>query len=71
MNVLFELESMFGMLLFECLLCGMWFIVFGVVVFECVKVMIKDFDYFVCEMEVVVVGYVVYLYIGVILFIFG
>lgn len=71
MNVLFELESMFGMVLFECLLCGMWFIVFGVVVFECVKVMIKDFDYFVCEMEVVVVGYVVYLYIGVILFIFG
>jgi DNA-binding transcriptional LysR family regulator len=70
-NALAELESMFGMPLFERSSRGMLPTALGSVVLERARAMIHDLDHLARDMEAVAVGHAAHLHIGVIPFISG
>ncbi|MFC0400168.1 LysR substrate-binding domain-containing protein [Paraburkholderia rhizosphaerae] len=70
-NALAELESMFGMPLFERSPRGMTPTALGVVVLERARAMIHDLDHLARDMTAVASGYATHLHVGVIPFISG
>ncbi|MDQ7981663.1 LysR substrate-binding domain-containing protein [Paraburkholderia sp. SARCC-3016] len=70
-NALAELESMFGMPLFERSSRGMLPTALGAVVLERARAMIHDLDHLARDMTAVAIGHAAHLHIGVIPFISG
>lgn len=67
LKLLCEFEELIGVVLFECLLCGMWLMLYGDVLICYVCVVFGSFDQVCEELVVLKVGYFGYVVVGVIM----